>query len=555
MVRVDLKKQEADCRFFGAHDRAWVSFDSVFQLSEEYAWTKPKAHKAKLDVALKELKVHINKIKAKHSSLVIYSDPKVPFNPRRPCLTDPTTSPVASDTVTPAKSTASGKSLLSSVNTSSSQSAGSKPTPSRGRPMRAAATAVKSTFDSEIDDEANSTESEGALVIDTPPTSVSGRKRSAAAVASVPSAAKPSPARPGRKPADQVKATTAEVSPTKRSRASQIDLPDCSPNSRRASIDTPPVLIVDEAPTPASPNRRPGRPPGSQSAMAKQRGRPAVGSSRTPATAMDVVAEETLDQKTRDEIEQLKKEVAQLQKQLVEDREAHNKEIKSIREVIQNEMTLRRSIKDKENNVPAIVLSDSSGDSGKSLSENFKRMIEDTKKQQWCAFCLGKAIYFCCWNTSYCGYECQSKHWPQHMHQCQQHSRSNNNSSTSNANNGTSASGSAASGTSAAAGAASGAGAPNANRIPVTNSHPAGALPTGAALVRNSGNVVSSGRPGTAPPTAAVVGNNERRGSSGMVPSAPIVAAVVPNVVPSGPPPAPAGVIAASGTAECSDLA
>ena len=38
--------------------------------------------------------------------------------------------------------------------------------------------------------------------------------------------------------------------------------------------------------------------------------------------------------------------------------------------------------------------------------------ILKTKKVQWCAQCLERAVYACCWNNSYCSFECQRKHWP-----------------------------------------------------------------------------------------------------------------------------------------------
>lgn len=36
-----------------------------------------------------------------------------------------------------------------------------------------------------------------------------------------------------------------------------------------------------------------------------------------------------------------------------------------------------------------------------------QRAVEDTKKKQWCANCGKEALFFCCWNTSYCDYPCQ----------------------------------------------------------------------------------------------------------------------------------------------------
>uniref|UniRef100_UPI00358E964A MYND-type zinc finger-containing chromatin reader ZMYND8-like isoform X4 n=1 Tax=Myxine glutinosa TaxID=7769 RepID=UPI00358E964A len=46
--------------------------------------------------------------------------------------------------------------------------------------------------------------------------------------------------------------------------------------------------------------------------------------------------------------------------------------------------------------------------------------VEEAKRKQWCAYCRGEAIFYCCWNTSYCDYPCQQAHWPEHMKTCTQ---------------------------------------------------------------------------------------------------------------------------------------
>ncbi|VEN33561.1 unnamed protein product [Callosobruchus maculatus] len=71
----------------------------------------------------------------------------------------------------------------------------------------------------------------------------------------------------------------------------------------------------------------------------------------------------------------------------------------------------------------------------KSLAEDRDRIIDETraaceaetikrvelaKSKQWCANCSKEAQFYCCWNTSYCDYPCQQKHWPQHMGKCTQ---------------------------------------------------------------------------------------------------------------------------------------
>ncbi|KAH0568596.1 protein kinase C-binding protein 1 isoform X2 [Cotesia glomerata] len=48
--------------------------------------------------------------------------------------------------------------------------------------------------------------------------------------------------------------------------------------------------------------------------------------------------------------------------------------------------------------------------------------IQETKTKQWCASCWQEALYYCCWNTSYCSPSCQQQHWKTHMSKCTQKS-------------------------------------------------------------------------------------------------------------------------------------
>lgn len=54
-----------------------------------------------------------------------------------------------------------------------------------------------------------------------------------------------------------------------------------------------------------------------------------------------------------------------------------------------------------------------------------KAAIDATKRKQWCAFCWKEAKLYCCWNTSYCSYDCQTKHWTQHLPNCSNLDRPN----------------------------------------------------------------------------------------------------------------------------------
>ncbi|KAK1902174.1 Protein kinase C-binding protein 1 [Dissostichus eleginoides] len=56
----------------------------------------------------------------------------------------------------------------------------------------------------------------------------------------------------------------------------------------------------------------------------------------------------------------------------------------------------------------------------KQTEQEKQQAVDETKKKQWCANCRKEAIFYCCWNTSYCDYPCQQAHWPEHMKSCTQ---------------------------------------------------------------------------------------------------------------------------------------
>ncbi|KAL6085123.1 hypothetical protein STEG23_036054 [Scotinomys teguina] len=56
----------------------------------------------------------------------------------------------------------------------------------------------------------------------------------------------------------------------------------------------------------------------------------------------------------------------------------------------------------------------------KQLELEKQQVLDKTQKKQWCANCKKEAIFYCCWNTSYCEYPCQQAHWPEHMKSCTQ---------------------------------------------------------------------------------------------------------------------------------------
>ncbi|XP_077869213.1 MYND-type zinc finger-containing chromatin reader ZMYND8-like [Saccoglossus kowalevskii] len=88
----------------------------------------------------------------------------------------------------------------------------------------------------------------------------------------------------------------------------------------------------------------------------------------------------------------------------------HQSEIKHIAELTVAE--IREGLLQEKNNAIADVKKD--------LAVEKEKAIKETKKKQWCAYCGKEAIFYCCWNTSYCDYPCQQTHWKEHMNVCTQ---------------------------------------------------------------------------------------------------------------------------------------
>ncbi len=64
-----------------------------------------------------------------------------------------------------------------------------------------------------------------------------------------------------------------------------------------------------------------------------------------------------------------------------------------------------------------------------------KKCLMMNLKLKKCANCGNEAIYYCCWNTSYCNEDCQKVHWSQHFKVCSRlntDQQANNTESSSN---------------------------------------------------------------------------------------------------------------------------
>lgn len=149
IFRVDFDGKKVDCRFFGAHDRAWVSFDAVFLLSEVYPWGKNKSSKSKFDAAMAEMATYISKMNEKFPGAFTYAQPKTPFKPDPPEGWAPKVNVESADVVKNVEDTASTKSRAANKSNNSEKEI--------------------SAIAPKVSDASSEDEDEKPLVIDAPP--------------------------------------------------------------------------------------------------------------------------------------------------------------------------------------------------------------------------------------------------------------------------------------------------------------------------------------------------------------------------------------------------
>lgn len=111
--------------------------------------------------------------------------------------------------------------------------------------------------------------------------------------------------------------------------------------------------------------------------------------------------------------EQLRDEVKMLRATMASMTQKHAQTLKSEREKFQKMLKDMETKHEKATKERVTKIRDE-------LVEKHNQVLLDAKRKQWCSHCFKEAIYYCCWNTSYCSSECQNLHWGVHMTSCQQ---------------------------------------------------------------------------------------------------------------------------------------
>ncbi|CAG2179045.1 unnamed protein product [Oppiella nova] len=156
---------------------------------------------------------------------------------------------------------------------------------------------------------------------------------------------------------------------------------------------SPPVVV--------SPKR--GRPKGvkNKATLEKMRLEELRAMAASPSTPLVISPPELLITSDPNNNKMLKKVKTSLENQYKEEIKQLKKDLETVKQLnyrLQNEVRKLRSESHDSQEMSA-------------LNERHLMEISQIKKKQWCFNCEAEAIYFCCWNTSYCSTTCQQQHW------------------------------------------------------------------------------------------------------------------------------------------------
>lgn len=110
--------------------------------------------------------------------------------------------------------------------------------------------------------------------------------------------------------------------------------------------------------------------------------------------------------------------IANLKLQLERMQWKHQMELTEQKKVADSMLAELRSSMDMEQKRTLQKLTTSFAVERRELERKAELRVAETKKKQWCANCGKEAIFYCCWNTSYCDFPCQEAQWPKHMMVC-----------------------------------------------------------------------------------------------------------------------------------------
>ncbi|CAG2112271.1 unnamed protein product [Medioppia subpectinata] len=417
IVRLGGKPNEVDCRFFGTHDRAFVTADLCWLVSEVHPGGKPnKTHKSKFESAMRELALHIDRINAKFPTKFKYSPQKTQLSTKEIYIFDDDNEYYSKLIASQLQTTTGDKSPNGSDNSAdiSANNNGSDTNDRVGDdcPANTSKLVIPGVFSLSSDKVLDDLKSE--IKISNESTNLLNKNIKGGQIKEESGGGKSCAARTARVGKRNV-AEALRASKIPRTTSTSSSSAGSSP-SHRMQANQSSLIIANSTHSMAS-NATPG---GAKSKATAAATTPTGGSLSQQAVTSS-------SSPTSSSGNTLVEELEKLRKKQTFDNAMHRQQIKEIQhnhdlvlsEMRQSWVTERdRALEDeRQKHELQLKLTSAQFESEK---KKLMAAVDETKRKQWCAECLKEAQLFCCYDTWYCTYDCQKNHWKSHVNVCQQ---------------------------------------------------------------------------------------------------------------------------------------
>uniref|UniRef100_A0A8C2PRK1 Protein kinase C binding protein 1, like n=1 Tax=Cyprinus carpio TaxID=7962 RepID=A0A8C2PRK1_CYPCA len=407
------KDGQVDARFFGQHDRAWVPLNNCYLMSKEIPFSVKKT-KSIFNSAMQEMEVYVENVRKKYG-VFNYAPFRTPYTPNNQfqMLQDPNNP--KKGTVKPEKQ---DKVKFSFDMTASPKMLLSKTVMSGGPGQRISVTDVPRSpmsTNSSVHTGSDLEQDERGPRVSSSHYSGEDSMDCTASPASVKTSNSPKPLLPTPVKQERSSGTGGILNLNLDRIKAEMDLKELSETVQQQQQQGTSVLLT----SPKKPTRSLDKTIESCKAQLgneHEHTQMMINNRPQTMTMMDVIKgtmteiyndlSKSTTGNTIAEIRRLRIEIEKLQW-------LHQQELSEMKHNLELTMAeMRQSLEQERERLVSEVK--------KQMEMEKQQAVDETKKKQWCANCKKEAIFYCCWNTSYCDYPCQQAHWPEHMKSCTQ---------------------------------------------------------------------------------------------------------------------------------------
>lgn len=370
VVKYNKQTKEAEVRFFGAHDKAWISLENCFLLNEIPSPSRVnKNQRGKLEIAIKELEAHLNLLNEKFPNLFQFSPPKTNLEADQVYLiplpehVTTTSQPSISYSSSSVKDTSSANESLNSENVENV-------TQPHKKQKKTATTAVTPKTNKQVTKEPaldetdlndSDDDNEHKLVIDDNSLINSTNKK-----------------RPSSRRSDSISSTSTKASST-------VIKPNSSVQKRKLSAveqsnvqknESSSLLLKDETTAPVSTKKK-----------MKKNFNDSISSNSSSNYIVTNYQSQQTSTISKEKVDQLVEQVQYLKAELERSRSLHIQEIK---EMFENHKSEFRDLKLSLDAEKAKALASLR----RELESKHNKHIEEIKRKSWCTYCLKQGMDF-----------------------------------------------------------------------------------------------------------------------------------------------------------------